>query len=140
MFTLITITVVTVISGALEVAVPWVTETFFGSRFVEAVPMARALIVAGGFMAIRRVAADCARSMGRPEIDSFSEMAGWPVFIVVAGLLTAASTSLALTIALAVAASSGVAAAVGVARLWRLGAGAGSKPDVAVPPEGVPSW
>jgi O-antigen/teichoic acid export membrane protein len=138
-YTLMAIAVVTLITGALEVATPWVTGTFCGQEFLDAVPMARALILGGAFMAVRRVAADCARSMGRPEIDSLSEMAGWPILLAAAALLSARSTPIALSIALAVAVSTGVAAAVGVSRLWAVTRRA-SNPEPTAPSEGIASW
>jgi O-antigen/teichoic acid export membrane protein len=94
---------VIIITVSLEVMLPQITEVFFGTAFLPAVDVARILLPAAAFMSFRRVMAESSRALGRPELDSLSEVSSWPVLaaalLVLTPLLGAAGVALSILLA-----------------------------------------
>jgi len=65
---------------AAELAVGWLVPLLFGAGFEGAVPLARALLPAGGCLAIRRTLTDAARGAGFVSAGSVAEVVSWVVF------------------------------------------------------------
>ena len=66
---------------ALEIAVKWLVPLFFGGEFEEAVGIARILILAGLFMAARRVLTDGVNGLGHPGLGTIAEVTSWVLLI-----------------------------------------------------------
>ncbi|HEX3287760.1 MAG TPA: oligosaccharide flippase family protein [Mycobacterium sp.] len=94
---------VIIITVSLEVMLPQITEVFFGTAFLPAVDVARILLPAAAFMSFRRVMAESSRALGRPELDSLSEVSSWPVLaaalLVLTPLLGAVGVALSILLA-----------------------------------------
>jgi enterobacterial common antigen flippase len=121
-FILATLAIVAAITLILELSLPSLTELFFGREFLPAVGIGRLLLVGAAFMSSRRMIADCSRAIGRPELDSLSEVSSWPVLL--GGFLVLAPTFGTLGVAGVLVAAYTVATAVAVALLaWALRAG-----------------
>lgn len=76
----------TAIAVAVIVAAPWLITFTFGPEFSGAAQATRILIVAGALLAVRRVAGDVARGMGRAAANSWAE--GVTLVALVVGFLT----------------------------------------------------
>lgn len=61
------------VAVAVIVAAPWLVTVTFGPEFSGATQATRILIVAGALLAVRRVAGDIARGMGRAAVNSWAE-------------------------------------------------------------------
>ena len=70
-----------VVVVVLEIAVGRLVTLFFGSEFEEAVGIARILILAGLFMAARRVLTDGVNGLGHPGLGTIAEVASWVLLI-----------------------------------------------------------
>lgn len=68
-------------AAVLETVVKWLVPLLYGDAFRPAISLAQLLIVAGAFMAIRRLMSDCARGIGRPGLGSQAEVASWVVLV-----------------------------------------------------------
>lgn len=84
----ITIGLVVVIVGVLEVAVEPIIRLAFGEEFVGAVACARWLIVADGLLALRSVLISVLQGQGRGGVASWIELVLLPVLLV--GIVVAA--------------------------------------------------
>ena len=76
----------TVVAVAVVAAAPWLVTAAFGPEFAGAAQATRILIVAGAILAVRRVAGDVARGMGRAAVNSWAEAATLATLVV--GVLT----------------------------------------------------
>ena len=92
------------VTAAITISLPVVIPFLFGEPYRPSVPVAEVLMAAGLFLALRRLAGDLLRGLGRPGSDSIIEVATWPVLAI--GLVYAASggpmqmaTAVALTAA-----------------------------------------
>lgn len=65
----------------LELCVGWLIPLLFGEQYAGAVPIARLLMIGALFQAARRVLADAARGLGRPELGSRAEVVSWFVLV-----------------------------------------------------------
>jgi O-antigen/teichoic acid export membrane protein len=118
-FILATLVIVAVITIGLELTISPLTELLFGREFLPAIGIGRLLLVAAAFMSCRRLVADCSRAIGRPDLDSISEVSSWPVLV--GGLFVLAPAYGPLGVAAVMAAAYAVAMAVALALLaWAL--------------------
>jgi O-antigen/teichoic acid export membrane protein/O-antigen ligase len=103
-----------IVTGAavavLELLAGTLVGFFYGSEFVEAVPVAQVLLVGTFFSATRRVLTDGMRGLGYPGLGTIAEISCWIVLVpAVVVLLPFGPTGVAFALALAWAASLGVA-------------------------------
>lgn len=66
-----------VVVGGLEAVIRPLIPFFFGDEFTESVPIARVLLVAALFLALRRVLADAVRGAGHPSLGTVAEVTTW---------------------------------------------------------------
>jgi O-antigen/teichoic acid export membrane protein len=92
--------------GVLELSVSWLVPFFFGEDFIDAVPIARILLVAGLVLGVRRVLSGAITGAGRPGYAALSEVGTWIVLAMTLPLLLprwgAQGAALAVVIASAV--------------------------------------
>jgi O-antigen/teichoic acid export membrane protein len=93
----------TAVAVAVVVAAPWLVTITFGPEFAPAAEATRILIAAGALLAVRRVAGDVARGMGRGEVNSWAEgatlVALVAAFLVVGGAGSAGDAAWAVLVA-----------------------------------------
>ncbi|WP_222262071.1 lipopolysaccharide biosynthesis protein [Modestobacter marinus] len=120
----------TAIALVVILTAPWLVTVTFGPEFADAAGAARILIVAGALLAVRRVAGDVARGMGRAAVNSWAE--GATLAALVAAFLTYGNQGSAEAAAWAVLAAAGcgvLVLAAQVARRPGRPAGSGSAPN-----------
>lgn len=87
---------------ALEFALPTLLPFFFGEAFADAIPIARVLLVAGLFLALRRILSDIARGDGRASVGTIGEVSSWifllPSLVILAARSDVEGVATALTI------------------------------------------
>jgi O-antigen/teichoic acid export membrane protein len=118
------------IALVVGLAAPWLVTVTFGPEFADAAGAARILIVAGALLAVRRVAGDVARGMGRAAVNSWAE--GATLAALVVAFLTFGHQGSAEAAAWAVLVAAGCGLLVlglQVARRPGRPAGPGSAPD-----------
>jgi O-antigen/teichoic acid export membrane protein len=96
-------------AAALELLMSGLVLTLYGEPFRPALSLARLLVLAGAFMAMRRLLSDCARGMGKPGLGSVAEIGSWailaPCFILLVPLLGREGVGLAVLASAATSAS-----------------------------------
>jgi len=88
-FTALAAGVCLALGALLELAAPWIIRFFFGDDFEDAVGLARILVLAAVFAAVRRVLADATRGAGYPGIGSLAELAMWAALLPALALFSA---------------------------------------------------
>jgi O-antigen/teichoic acid export membrane protein len=119
-FFLLAIPLYASVGAALWIAAPQLTNLFFGSRFAEAAPLTRLLLVATMLYCARRVLSDAARGAGYPLAGTVAEIVAFCAAIPSFGLFV--PTSGTHGVAYALIASSTMALAVLVGALLHPGA------------------
>jgi O-antigen/teichoic acid export membrane protein len=99
----------------LELAVGTLLPFFFGDAFRDAIPIARILLLAGLFLALRRILSDVARGVGRAGLGTVGEVASWIFLLPSLAILAARHEVEGVAAALAI--SSGLSLIVALAVL-----------------------
>lgn len=86
-FFLVTLALSAACVAVLELLVGTLIPLFYGTEFIDAVPLTRLLLVAAVFISCRRVLADGARGCGRPVLSSVAEAASWVSLLVLLPVL-----------------------------------------------------
>jgi O-antigen/teichoic acid export membrane protein len=98
----------TAIAVAVVVAAPWLVTVTFGPEFAGAAEATRILIAAGALLAVRRVAGDVARGMGRAAVNSWAEGATLAALVVAFVVLGSGGSAESAAWAVLVAAGCGL--------------------------------
>lgn len=70
------------VTAAIMFSLPFAVPVLFGEAFSPSIPVAEVLMIASFSLALRRLAADLLRGLGRPGSDSLVEIASWPVLVI----------------------------------------------------------
>jgi O-antigen/teichoic acid export membrane protein len=101
---LIALAMAGVVAALAETLIP----LFFGDEFVEAVPVARILLLASALASGRRVLADGARGLGYPGLGTMAEVVSWSAILVAAPFLLGRYGTSGMAAALVIGASVGL--------------------------------
>jgi O-antigen/teichoic acid export membrane protein/O-antigen ligase len=86
----------------LEFATGQLVTIFFGAEFLDAIPIARVLLLATLFMCARRVLTDSVNGLGRPGLGTIAEIASWVLLIPSIAVLLPRYGAVGVALALAV--------------------------------------
>lgn len=110
--------IITLCTGALLLALPFLLPFLFGEAFRDAVPIGRILLVAAYFLSIHRLLNELARGLGHPGYGSITELVNLIVFLL--GLAVFATPASTEGVALAVVAGGLTSASLLALLVFRL--------------------